>query len=118
VRSRNGNRMMSVSRGGREALTRYRVLEAFSGAALLEVHPVTGRSHQIRIHLAESGCPLLGDVLYGGPQSLDGLEFERHLLHSWQLALQHPVTGDDLLLEAPLPADMNAALEALRDDNS
>ncbi len=114
VRSRNGNRMMSVTSGGREAVTRYRVLETFSEAALLEVQPVTGRSHQIRVHLAELGHPLLGDGFYGGPDQAGGLKILRHLLHSRRLILNHPVSGRPLEVEAPLPEDLSAVLEAFR----
>lgn len=104
------NRVRSVARGGREAVTRYRVLHILPGAALLEVEILTGRSHQIRAHLAEAGHPLLGDTRYGGPSVWQGESVARQMLHSWRLELQHPVTGLPLVIEAPLAPDMERLL--------
>lgn len=99
------NRMRSVQRGGREALTRYRVLVAGNDASLLEIEILTGRSHQIRVHLSESGHPLLGDKRYGGVLWLDGDPVQRHMLHCRRLELPHPLSGDKLIVEAPIPGD-------------
>jgi 23S rRNA pseudouridine1911/1915/1917 synthase len=96
------------------------VLEAFDGAALVEVDLLTGRTHQIRVHLAESGHPLLGDTLYGAGRKAKGLVAEaqerlgRQALHAWRLAFSHPRTGKDVALEAPVPEDFSAALALLR----
>ena len=103
---------------GESALTRYRVLERFDGAALLAAVPETGRTHQIRVHLLALGCPLLGDARYGGPAFLtrkDGarLECARPLLHALSLALRHP-SGSRLALTAPSPADFEEACTWLR----
>jgi 23S rRNA pseudouridine1911/1915/1917 synthase len=104
--------------GGRAARTRWRVLERHEGAALIEASPETGRTHQIRIHLAGLGSPLLGDRQHGGTTLLTGPGGERHdfsrpMLHARSLALRHP-SGSDLRIEAPLPEDLSAAQRFLR----
>ncbi len=105
---------------GKSALTLFRVRERFPGAALLEVDLQTGRTHQIRVHLSEAGHPLLGDALYGGAKRSKGPVGEvqaalgRQALHAWRLAFAHPRTGKALHFEAPLPADLEAALASLR----
>lgn len=114
ARSRHGNRMLSVERGGKEAITRYRCLEGFGSAALLELELLTGRSHQIRVHCSEAGCPLLGDRLYGGPLRWAEMDIPRQMLHAARLALAHPVTGEPMELQAALPPDMVGLLAALR----
>lgn len=117
-RSRHGNKMLSVKQGGKEAITRYRVLESFAGASLIELELLTGRSHQIRVHCSEQGFPLLGDSLYGGPSHWQQREIPRQMLHAATLALSHPVTGASLDLQAPLAADMASLLEALRETST
>lgn len=105
---------------GKPAITVYRVLESFDGAALVEVDLLTGRTHQIRVHLAESGHPLLCDSMYGAGRKAKGRAAEaqevlgRQALHAWKLAFPHPRTGKVLHVEAPLPADFEAALKVLR----
>ena len=113
ARSRRLNRMVSVAKGGKEAITRYRTLVAAETTALIEVELLTGRSHQIRVHMAESGAPLLGDSLYGGPLQAGGLHFERPLLHAWKLGFRHPVTQETLNFELPPPADMQEVCKML-----
>ena len=110
----------------RRAVTGWRVLERFGdGAALLEVALETGRTHQIRVHLAEAGHPLLADAVYGGTRRESRLEEDdpvrlaaaamgRQALHAWRLAFAHPRTGKALAFEAPLPPDLSAALAILR----
>jgi 23S rRNA pseudouridine1911/1915/1917 synthase len=95
----SGFKKIKVWEYGREALTEYKVKETGKGCALLEIHPKTGRTNQIRIHLAHIGHPILGDKLYGGPPA------GRMLLHSLSLAFVHPLTGKKTKLEAPLPDD-------------
>lgn len=102
--------------GGRAALTAYHTLEAFEGFSYLELVPRTGRTHQLRVHLASAGCPILADGLYGRE-----LEFppgapviRRQALHAAGLGLTHPATGRRLAFAAPPPADFAAALELLR----
>lgn len=114
ARERRSNRMKSVSAGGREAITRYQVVERFTDATLLEVEIPTGRSHQIRIHCAEAGHPLLGDRRYGGPDEWLGQPIQRQLLHARSLAFRHPVTREEKSVTAPLPADMLFWQERLR----
>lgn len=125
-RSHHDRKKMAVLRGGgREAITHYQ-LEAVFGdtkplAALLKCRLETGRTHQIRVHMAHLGCPCLGDPVYGSGAPhrdvqavLDELHFERQALHAAVLGFVHPVTGKKLRFKAPLPADMAALVEALR----
>lgn len=87
---------------GQEAVTLYRVQQAWDDLALVQVTPLTGRTHQIRAHMAYAGCPLLGDELYGTPDS----RIFRHALHAWRVRLTHPITGEILDITADLPEDM------------
>jgi 23S rRNA pseudouridine1911/1915/1917 synthase len=107
----------------RTAVTRYEVLERFRAAALVRLAPRTGRTHQIRVHLAAIGCPVLCDALYSGRTLLEpsvlGLPpgpplLGRQALHAACLALDHPASGERTTFAAPLPADMEAILAALR----
>jgi 23S rRNA pseudouridine1911/1915/1917 synthase len=115
------DRISVVAEGeGREALTYYEVRERFKGFARLDVFPKTGRTHQVRVHLASVGLPLLGEEIYlprgrhRGQQRPGDPAMSRHALHAQALELAHPATGEPLRLEAPVPADMAAALAALR----
>jgi 23S rRNA pseudouridine1911/1915/1917 synthase len=83
------------------------------GAALVEACPETGRTHQIRIHLAHLGAPLLGDPRYGGPRRVGEIAVPRVMLHARALRIAHPVTGAPLALEAPVPEDFLAVERAL-----
>jgi RluA family pseudouridine synthase len=89
--------------GGEPARTRFRVVERYGGATLVELELETGRTHQIRVHMAYLGHPLLGDVRYGGP-AVEGLG--RQALHAGRLSFLHPTTGARVELEVPLPDDM------------
>lgn len=117
ARNRASNLVHSVARGGKEAITRYRVLEEFASASLVEVELLTGRSHQIRAHFSEAGHPLLGDTRYGGKAEMGAVAVNRQMLHASRLTLPHPVSGKILLLEAPLPEDFSSVLNSLRSDN-
>lgn len=115
---------------GKKAETVVRVLERFAGYTWVECEPRTGRTHQIRVHLAERGHPIVGDPFYGDPAPLElsrikrgykrkAGEEERPLLarlalHAWRLRLTHPGTGEPLELEAPLPGEIEVALKLLR----
>jgi 23S rRNA pseudouridine1911/1915/1917 synthase len=99
--------------GGDPAATRYRTLRAGPLAALVEARPETGRTHQIRVHLAHLGAPLLGDARYGGPRRVGEVAIPRVMLHARRLALVHPATGERIAFEAPLPEDFAAAERAL-----
>ena len=99
---------------GREAVSEYRTLEAFAKHTLLEVHPVTGRTHQIRLHLAFIGCPVAGDLVYGHKKA--SLPLGRHFLHAARLSIRLPGEAEPRTFEAPLPEELRAALEGLRGD--
>jgi 23S rRNA pseudouridine1911/1915/1917 synthase len=104
----------AVVAGGGAAATRYETLRAGpSGTALVACHPETGRTHQIRVHLAHLGAPLLGDARYGGPRRVLEVSVPRVMLHARRLALRHPATGAPLVLEAPVPDDFAAVERAL-----
>jgi len=104
---------MAVTRRGKEARTRYHVLERFGQAALLECRLETGRTHQIRVHLQHIRHPLVGDPVYRRG-TRHGLALARQALHAAELELRHPRTGKSMSWRAPLPADMAKLLEALR----
>lgn len=109
-------KMAIVRAGGKEARTHFAVLERFAKATLLECRLETGRTHQIRVHLASIKHPLAGDPAYGKAKSGDARldAFPRQALHAWRLALVHPSTGAEMAWESPLPADFAQLLEALR----
>ena len=109
-RNPRNRKKMAVVEDGRESTTRYRIREELPGHALLEVEPVTGRTHQIRVHLAAIGHPILGDSVYGRPSPL----LDRQFLHAWKLAFGMPLGGRLVEFESPLPADLRAVLEHLR----
>ena len=113
--TRRGARI-HVGRGmGKEAATEVSVRERFARAALVEARPRTGRTHQIRVHLAAAGHPVLGDRTYGGGgDDARRLGLTRPFLHSWRLAFDHPATGRRLELEDPLPPDLEHALRMAR----
>jgi 23S rRNA pseudouridine1911/1915/1917 synthase len=98
---------------GDPAATRYRTLRDGPLAALVEACPETGRTHQIRVHLAHLGAPLLGDSRYGGARRVGEVAIPRVLLHARRLEIVHPVTRERLRLEAPVPDDFAAAEVAL-----
>jgi 23S rRNA pseudouridine1911/1915/1917 synthase len=108
----NRRRMMvrtSSSGEMRDAQTSYRVRQQFRDCALVEVTLHTGRTHQIRVHFASIGHPVVGDVVYGHKSPLVARQF----LHAWKLAFRHPVDGREMAFEAPLPDDLEAALTGL-----
>ena len=112
--------------GGREAITHYRVREKFRAHTVVECRLETGRTHQIRVHMAYVKHPLIGDPLYGGSFKLPKAAteelvaelrgFRRQALHAEKLSFVHPVSGETLSFESPLPADMVALIDTLRDD--
>jgi len=103
----NRVRMTARLDSGREARTDYRVLERLQGYTYLEVRIGTGRTHQIRVHLANLGHPVAGDRLYGGPPG------PRIFLHAWRITFRSPATGDRVTVEAPLPVELSAWLDEL-----
>ena len=110
ARDPRNRKRMAVVEGGRESVTEYRVVERFRGYALVEARPKTGRTHQIRVHLAAIGHPIVGDGLYGRPSELVGRQF----LHAERIACDHPLTNERVRFEAPLAADLRRALAVLR----
>jgi len=117
---------MAVTRSGKPAVSHYRVAERFRIHTHIKVHLETGRTHQIRVHMAYIHHPLLGDPVYGGrlripPGSSEPLiatlrTFKRQALHAARLALQHPESGEPMEWHAPLPDDMTTLIKALHDD--
>ena len=104
---------------GKHADTHYRTLERLSGAALVECRLETGRTHQVRVHMSSIGHALLGDPVYGRTPSqlrpvLARLGFHRQALHARELGFKHPVTGESLRFSSPLPDDLAALIEELR----
>ena len=114
---------MAVRADGRDAVTHYRLEERFARHTLLRVSLETGRTHQIRVHMAHIGHPLVGDQLYGGRRQLTAgsvaqrealAAFRRQALHAAKLEFEHPVTGKSVSVEAPLPQDFATLLDVLR----
>jgi 23S rRNA pseudouridine1911/1915/1917 synthase len=103
-------RRMAIVEGGREAVTDFRVVERLAGATVLEVSLRTGRTHQIRVHLASIGHPIIGDTVYGRPDTT----LARPALHAMRLRLTHPVDGTERSFESPLPPELVAATETLQ----
>lgn len=122
----NRQKMAVVKSGGKAAVTHYQVVEPLAGdTALVRCRLETGRTHQIRVHMATRGHPLVGDPLYGRSRNVGrrGLSeaqtevlkgFSRQALHAGVLGFTHPITGEVLRFETPLPQDMTALVEALR----
>jgi 23S rRNA pseudouridine1911/1915/1917 synthase len=112
-------RMAVTDGSGREAWTRYRVLERLRAATLVEALLHTGRTHQIRVHFKHLGFPIVGDATYGNRQNqrlgdLTGYRAPRQMLHAHRLGFRHPRTGRNLAFEAPWPEDFQEALRTLR----
>jgi 23S rRNA pseudouridine1911/1915/1917 synthase len=128
ARDRSDRRKVVASQStGALSLTRYQRLALAAGPraglSVLRCRLLTGRTHQIRVHLAARGWPIVGDPVYGEPRWTEMMDpelaailaaFPRQALHAWRVAVLHPVTGDRLLIEAPIPADLRALLAAAR----
>ena len=107
----------------REATTMFQVMQRFRGFCFVRLLPKTGRTHQLRVHLAHIGCPIVGDRLYAGHAQITVGELsrsddptvviDRQALHAQRITFEHPVSGETLTLEAPIPDDMAGLLEAL-----
>lgn len=105
----NRRRMMVRSANGRESTTEYRLRRVHDGYSYIEASPITGRTHQIRVHMASIGHPIVGDLVYGKPSAL----VPRQFLHAWRLRFAHPIDRRELSFEAPLPEELEHALESL-----
>ena len=125
-RHRTQRTRMAVRHDGREAITHYRIVKRFRAHTLARVQLETGRTHQIRVHLAHAGYPIVGDPVYGGRRRLPAGcsaalaaalgAFPRQALHATRLALEHPVSGLPLEWESPLPGDMTGLVGVLEQD--
>jgi len=117
---------MAVNEGGRPAVSHYRIEKKYRAHTLLRVKLESGRTHQIRVHMAHLKHPLVGDPVYGGrlhlpkgasPALIAALQgFKRQALHAARLGLAHPVTGKSVEWEAPMPEDLQALLKVLEKD--
>jgi 23S rRNA pseudouridine1911/1915/1917 synthase len=106
---------MAVTAGGRASITHYETLESFVAASLIEVHLETGRTHQIRVHLAAIHHPLVGDLVYGGdPVLAERLGLCRQWLHAVELSFTHPTSHELLRFTSPYPDDLGSALDRIR----
>ncbi len=127
-RHRTQRTRMAVRADGREAITHYRIVKRFRAHTLVRVQLETGRTHQIRVHLAHVGYPVVGDPLYGGRKRVPAgcsaalaaalQAFSRQALHAAHLALEHPLTGERLQWDSPLPDDMARLIAALERDQN
>lgn len=113
---KSGERIVRVDSEGKASLTRFRIHQRYKEGTLVEASPVTGRTHQIRVHALHAGHPIAKDPKYGD-ESFDNAMSERGLnrlfLHAWQLRFLHPVTGKDVAFEAPLDENLTSTLEQL-----
>ena len=107
-RNPDDRRRVIVTPGGADSETRYDVLASQDGLSLVRCELVTGRTHQIRVHLQSRGWPIVGDRVYGAADN----RIARQALHAWRITLPHPITRERLTIEAPLPADFRDLLHA------
>ena len=105
-------KMMAVIRGGREAISNFRVLERFENHTLLEVQIETGRTHQIRVHMAFIGCPVVGDTIYGYRKQ--SIKMGRFFLHAKTISFTHPLSGAAMTLNTDLPPELQNVIDKLR----
>ena len=106
----------AVTAEGKDSVTHYETIEAFPGASLLEIHLETGRTHQIRVHMAAQHHPCVGDAMYGADPTLSArLGLTRQWLHAMKLGFRHPTTGEQQEFESNYPADLQHALDVLRE---
>ena len=113
ARSTKDRKKMAVSKDGKNAITNFKVLERFENKyTLLEVKIETGRTHQIRVHLSHIGYPIIGDTTYSNGKNEFGINGQ--MLHAYKLIFCHPINGNIMNLEAPLPKYYEEILEKLR----
>ncbi len=110
-RSTKDRKKMAVTKNGKEAITHFKVLERFSNYTYLEVRIETGRTHQIRVHMAEIGHPVVGDMVYSNGKNEFGVEGQ--MLHATRLQFKHPITNKEMDLIAPLPMYFEDVLKKL-----
>ena len=114
-RSDKDRKKMAVRKDGKKAVTHFDVIERFNGFTYLDIKIDTGRTHQIRVHMAEIGYPIVGDMVYSNGKNPFGVEGQ--MLHAKSLDFKHPTTGKQMHLEAPLPEYFEEVLEKLRGKN-
>ena len=112
---------------GKEAITRWEIIERFERFSYVRCHPTTGRTHQIRVHLTSIGHPCIADTAYGKREAFfkkdvrgedNDLLILRQALHARRLTFEHPISGEPMVLEAPLAEDMQQTLDFLREDTN
>jgi 23S rRNA pseudouridine1911/1915/1917 synthase len=116
-RSRSDRKKMSVVAGGKEAITKFKVLKRYKNFTLMEVKPITGRTHQIRVHLSYIGNPIVGDTQYGRRRIYKDLKLERQFLHATRLEFNHPKDGKRISFMDDLPEDLKKVLKFLENRN-
>ena len=114
-RSDNVRTKMAIKKNGKNAITHFKVLERYDGYTLLEIKIETGRTHQIRVHMAEIGYPVVGDIVYSNGKN--SFNVEGQMLHAWKLEFNHPITHKKMELEAELPKYFKNILNNCRKDN-
>lgn len=113
---KSGERIVRVDAEGKASLTRFRIQQRYKEGTLVEASPVTGRTHQIRVHALHAGHPIAKDPKYGDADfdnTMSGLGLNRLFLHAWQLRFLHPVTGKEVAFEAPLDENLQQTLKQL-----
>lgn len=115
-RSSSNRLRMTVDPDGKKAVTEFRVLWSRSGYTFVECHILTGRTHQIRVHMSHIGHPLVGDALYGA-SGKDAEKLGRVFLHSWKLSFRHPVSGKTVWFTCPLPGELTGQLQDILSTN-
>ena len=111
ARSTKDRKKMAVDKKGKEAITEFKVLKRYDGYTLLEVKIKTGRTHQIRVHLAEIGYPIVGDYTYSNGKNKFGVEGQ--MLHAYKIKFKHPTTNEEVEFKAELPKYFKDILEKL-----
>lgn len=107
------HKMAVLKSGGKEALSHYKVLQEKNGCSLIEVEIITGRTHQIRVHLASVGCPIIGDSIYGGRKLKKAeIKADRQMLHAWKLQFEHPISKEIIKCQAKPPEDFQNVMES------
>ena len=111
-------RITVTDRGGQPSVTKYERLSTANGFSLVRCRLITGRTHQIRVHLAAKGWPIVGDATYGKKSSVTGsneatAKLPRQALHAWRLAFRQPRTGHEIVIESPMPEDMKTLAAAI-----
>ena len=114
----NRKKMTATMNQGRQAETRYEVIETLGHFSYLRLFPKTGRTHQIRVHLASIHHPVLGDSLYGGKIAEPYLKIPRQALHAHRVEINHPLNKQPLVFEAPVPPDINNYLAKYRQNHN